>query len=380
MSVYKPAKSRFYHYDFVHKGRRVHGSTGVETRRRAEAVERKVREELAEGRLDDAAQMTIDTAAAKWWAEKGEGLRSASDRDRQLAVVMSLLGPKTRLAEIDTKKVGDAIQRRRNMTFTRGTTTRRPSNATVNRDVIDALRPILRRARKAWGAKGLPDIDWGELRLTEPKPKPKEFTDGEFEALLAATQHYWHDLIRFVACYGPRISEAFFPLSALDVADRNNARVILRARKGDDDHVIPLLPNDADMLAARAGRARAAGLDTVWFRELSTRGGKLVALKPSGAVRRLSEAMTDAGVRASKGMRGSHDLRRNSAMKILRATGNLRVAQKLLGHASIVSTLVYAHAVEEDVKAGLAALSRNSPEPEAGDAKIRETDQPSKAS
>ncbi len=38
MSVYKPARSRFWQYDFVQNGRRFHGSTGQETRRAAEAV------------------------------------------------------------------------------------------------------------------------------------------------------------------------------------------------------------------------------------------------------------------------------------------------------------------------------------------------------
>ena len=365
MSVYKPAKSRFWHYDFVHKGRRVHGSTGVETRRAADAVERKVRLQLADGSLDDAAQMPLDIAAGRWWDEKGSGLASASERDRQIAVLITLLGPKTRLVDIDTKMVSAAIQKRRKMPYRRGGAGKGkptlPSNATVNRDMIDALRPILRRAKKSWGAKGLPEIDWGELRLPEPKPKPKEFSSAEFDAVLAAVRPYWHDLIRFCAKYGVRIGEAFFPLSALDIDDRQNARVILRDRKGQDDHVIPLLPADAAMFAARAGRARAAKLDTVWFREL--KNGKLVALSYGGAVSRLSAAMTATGLRESKGMRGSHDLRRHSAMQILRATGNMRLTQKLLGHASIQSTMVYAHALEDDVKAGLVALSRNSPEP-----------------
>jgi len=46
---------------------------------------------------------------------------------------------------------------------------------------------------------------------------------------------------------------------------------------------------------------------------------------------------------------------------ILRETGNLRLAQRLLGHADIKLIMVYAHAIEDDVKAALAALSRNSP-------------------
>lgn len=307
--------------------------------------------------------MTLDAAAAKWWAEKGEGLRSSEDRDRQIAMLVTIIGGKTRLAEIDTKKVGDAIQKRRKMPYRKGGKgeVTLPSNATVNRDMIDALRPILRRARRSWGAKGLPEIDWGELRLPEPKPKPKELVGDELDQVLSKLRPYWHDLVRFCARYGPRIGEAFFPLSALDIEDRDNARIVLRDRKGGDDHIIPLLPEDAAMFAARAGRARAADLDTVWFRE--EKSGKLKALKPGGAIGALSTAMTETGLREAKGMRGSHDLRRSSAMKFLRATKNLAATQKLLGHVSIQSTLVYAHALEDDVKQGLAAVSRKNPEP-----------------
>ena len=77
MSVYKPAKSPYFHFDFVLKGRRFHGSTGVETRRAAEGIERARRIEAAEGRLDDAAPLSIDQAAGKWWAERGKRVSPA---------------------------------------------------------------------------------------------------------------------------------------------------------------------------------------------------------------------------------------------------------------------------------------------------------------
>ena len=67
--------------------------------------------------------------------------------------------------------------------------------------------------------------------------------------------------------------------------------------------------------------------------------------------------MTDSGLRASKGARGSHDFRHHAGMQVLRRTGNLRAAQRLLGHASITSTLVYAHAQEDDLRAALDAVS-----------------------
>lgn len=152
------------------------------------------------------------------------------------------------------------------------------------------------------------------------------------------------------------------------MADPNNARVRLRERKGDDDHTIPILSEDAAMLAARISRARAAKLDTVWFREMKpTKFGKpkLRALKYGGAAIAMRRAMTRSGLREAKGMRGAHDFRHHTGMAALRATGNIRMAQRLLGHADIKSTMVYAHAVEDDVRAALEAMHTDDPRDEA---------------
>jgi len=120
------------------------------------------------------------------------------------------------------------------------------------------------------------------------------------------------------------------------------------------------------MLAARAGRAREAGLTTVWYREmkpLKFEAPRLRALITAGAAIALRRAMTRSGLREAKGMHGAHDLRHHAGMTMLRATGSLRLAQRLSGRADIKSTMVYARAIEDDVRAGLAAVSLNSPEP-----------------
>src|SRR5688572_9254067 len=100
MSVYRPKKSPFWHYDFVVKGQRFHGSTGCETRRAAEACERRLRQERAEHgaayvqqQLDTTApEMSVDVAIERWWLDIGERLDSAVDRERQLALWIKLLG------------------------------------------------------------------------------------------------------------------------------------------------------------------------------------------------------------------------------------------------------------------------------------------------
>lgn len=361
MSVYKPQKSPYFQYDFQIKGRRFHGSTGVETRRAAEEVERRIRRQAALGELDDASQMTIDQAADRWWDEHGATLKGGDRLEARIERVVKLIGPATPLREITTKVVARAIEKRRGQTrvHTRAEGAREylPTDSTVNRDMIDTLRPILNRARRTWEAR-LPEIDWAALRKAEPKPKPTEFAGDDYERMLAKVLPHWHPMIDFSKRYGVRLAELFFGFDDLDVTKLDNARVKLRDRKGGDQHVIPLLPEDAAAMAARLGRARAAGLKTVWFREkkLPGPGGKVI-LKPltyGGLEIAVRRAMTRSGLRASKGMKGIHATRHHAAMATLRKTKNIRVAQLLLGHADIKSTMVYAHAIEDDVRQALA--------------------------
>jgi hypothetical protein len=61
MSVYKKAKSPYWHFDFWVKGNRFHGSTGTTSKRDAEVVERRERQ-AAVFAQPDAARMTLDIA------------------------------------------------------------------------------------------------------------------------------------------------------------------------------------------------------------------------------------------------------------------------------------------------------------------------------
>lgn len=307
--------------------------------------------------------MTLDQAASRWWDEHGETLKGGDRLEARVERVVTLIGPTTPIREITTKVVARAIERRRGQTRVHSKAVDakkyRPSDSTVNRDMIDTLRPILNRARRTWEAK-LPEIDWAALRRTEPKPKPTEFSGDDYERMLAQVRPHWHPMIDFARKYGVRLAELFFGLDDLDVSQPDNARVRLRERKGDDDHIIPLLPDDAAQMAARLGRARAAKLATVWFREKRIKGPgakiKLTPLTYGGLEIAVRRAMVRSGLREAKGMRGIHAARHHAAMQTLRKTKNLRVAQRLLGHADIKSTMVYAHAIEDDVRQALAEI------------------------
>lgn len=53
-----------------------------------------------------------------------------------------------------------------------------------------------------------------------------------------------------------------------------------------------------------------------------------------------------------------HDTRHTAATRLVRATGNLKMAQHLLGHSSVTTTTRYAHVTHEDLRAGLEAAAR----------------------
>lgn len=313
--------------------------------------------------------MPLDHAAGRWWDEHGRTLKGGDRLESRIERVVTLIGPATPIREITTKVIARAIERRRGQARTHskaaGARKYLPSDSTVNRDMIDTLRPILNRARRTWEAH-LPEIDWAALRRAEPKPRPTEFAGDDYERMLAEVRPHWHPMIDFARKYGVRLAELFFGLDDLDVSDPENARVKLRERKGGDEHVIPLLAEDAALMAARLGRARAAGLKSVWFREkrLPGPGGKLKlkALTYGGLEIAVRRAMTRSGLRDSKGMRGIHAARHHAAMQTLRKTKNLRVAQLLLGHADIKSTMVYAHAIEDDVRNALTEVHSGSTE------------------
>ena len=65
--------------------------------------------------------------------------------------------------------------------------------------------------------------------------------------------------------------------------------------------------------------------------------------------RRFAEAGVDKPVHP-------HALRHSFATELLRRTGNLRLVQKALGHASVTSTQVYTHILAEDVRDAVADL------------------------
>lgn len=371
-------------YDFIIDGRRFHGATGQATRKGAEAYEARRRREIAEGK-DERALITLDIAAGRWWRDVARHNRTAETIDKRIKTVLRLIGKDTPIEEIKSATVLDAIQKRRdentvNASADAGAAKRKRrgdmvvvkkvSNSTVNRDVIDTLRPILRHAEEVYEL-ALPRIPWRKLRLKEPPPVVQEYSHAQIKTWSDELGDTERVFLAIALTYGPRLGELFFPPSSLQLDNPSNPRLMLGRYKGRDWresrkdgslHEVPLLPHHARVLAALASRAAAAKLDVIWFDE--TPRGDLIEITYWGMASRLRRAAQRAGLGDVK--RLLHGMRHHAGTQLLRETNNLVVAQRTLGHRQIATTTRYAHANDEDVRAGLAAVSRLGPDDTPG--------------
>lgn len=338
MSLFK--RGHVWHYEFEINGKRYRGTTRQTEKAKARLVEQRQRDRITLGAEEGT--VTLKDASVAWWNARGQHLRSESTVSKRLEILRRCMDFSLPANQIDTPHVADAMSKRRGEKTHNG---RLPTASTVNRDIIDTLRPVLNYARRIMKVRGMAEIDWKALRLREPKSRVREFTAAEIAAIRARLPAHHLAVFDFISLYGVRLREAWFPLHCLDVEGR---RVSLRQRKGGDWHSIPLDEAWARDLAARAGRASRARLRYVWFWEEP--GGAIHELQPASFQKYMKGVLTELGIADA---RPAHDLRHHAATQYVRRTGSLAGAKRLLGHENIATTARYAHASEQDVRDGL---------------------------
>lgn len=339
MSVYK--RGDVWFYDFTVNGKRYRYSTGARSKEAALKIERRERDAAAVGSVS---QRTLKEVAELWFEARVAGRKSAVTTAHRLKILMRHIDGGLRVSDIGPSHVTDAINSRRLEPVTRNRvqTKALPSAATANRDIIDTtLRPILRYAREAL-EQPVRHIEWKRLRLQEPRERVTLFTDDQITAREAKLPHWHRPIGRFIRRYGVRLREAFFTLDAVH-DDGINLDIYTRERKN-GPHIVSLTPSDAAEMRARIGRARAAGIDTPWFREM-----------PDGTLqpihwRAYQSAAASANRRAGIKARPAHDDRHHAGTTLLRKSGNLAAVKALLGHEDVKSTLRYAHTSQDDLR------------------------------
>ena len=201
------------------------------------------------------------------------------------------------------------------------------------------------------------------IRLRGPgasRPLPKTLSEAEVSAMLAAAAPgegagpkalRRHCMIQLLYAAGLRASElADLPVSAA----RGDPRMLLVRGKGGKERMAPLSPPAraalADWLAARDGaeaaRVAAGGAASPWLFPSRGKSGRLTRARLWQLVKELAAAAGIDPARVSP-----HGLRHAFATHLLANGADLRAIQRMLGHADLSTTEIYAHVLDARLKA-----------------------------
>lgn len=358
MSIYRPANSPYFHFDFQFRGERFTGTTKCRSKTAARRFEDQEKHRIATGERSRPA-LTLDEGFGLWWAEKGAFHKSADSAKRQMKRLLAELGKSSLMANIGEREFQAFIARRR------GNTARNKkslvSNATVNREI--------ELARRVWRYVGkhhdVSEIEWGALLLTEPKVRVRELAEDEEDRLFAALPSDLAAVAEFAMLSGQRRTAVITLLWSKVDLSAGRAAVRMKTESGADGwHSFPLTPRMAAIIANRP-RVCAQVFTYECERAAPPRGdrprrvkGERYPFSPNGWRRKWKRALEQAEIEDFR----FHDLRHTAGSRVTRSS-NLVVAQKLLGHTRIETTARYAHAHEEDVRTALLkAQSRKIPE------------------
>jgi len=350
MSLYKPAKSRFWHYDFRFNHCRFHGSTGCASKRDAERFQAEVRRKAALGEKTKP-QLSLDLACGAWWSAKGQHLRSHKTVEYQLANLTEGLGKSRPLQDLTLLDIDGYISRRRADV----------ASASVNRE-IELLRAVVRWCSRRYDA---PEIEWQELWLKEAAPQTRTLSPEEEDRLFAALPASIMPIVEFALISGQRRAEVVtMRWSDVDLA---KARATVSV-KGGARHTFPLSPRLVAIIGNQP-KVCPQVFTYVCERPAPIRKDRVLRVKGQrypfsrqGWDRKWRRALKAAGVENFR----FHDLRHTALTRL----GNIETAFELAGHSDIRTTKRYFHTAEERVReAMIAAESRNSPEPDIEDRK-----------
>lgn len=364
MSVYKEykkdpttgeraLKSPYYQFDFVltidGQRRRFHGSTGETTKVRAkkfeDAEKRRVRDE---GPND---HMTLGEACLRYHEEVIQGKASEIDELIAMKHCCRLIGSERRLITLTTDDFAIAVRKRAGETKGKKTP-KLIAPATVNRQIVEIMRKVMRRAKRSWRVRiDLDTFAWSEIRLKEPKERIREFIGDEADRFWDALRPDYAPFIWFLLSRGLRVNSVID--MTMDNLDEPQGRIQIWI-KGEGLTWVPVTREQMQVILQEAAKAPGKA---IWSYEMQRHPhrGKRKAISYESLKRTMGTTLKHAGIVDFK----IHDMRHDFASKLLRSTRDLALVQKALRHADISSTVRYAHVLDDDVRDGLESLQNS---------------------
>lgn len=333
----KDKRSPYYQYDFKRNKQRFYGSTGCTSKRKAQEYINGLLDQIAAGTFNKP-QITLDHACLAYWRDKGQHEKAARTTEYQLANLCSIIGKNRLLSNISLQDFRDYIATRRADV----------SNASVNRE-WQLARRVWRHLQSDFATS---TIDWGQLTLLEPRERVRELTAEEEARLFEKLPDSLAPLIEFAILSGQRKS-AIVGLRWDRINWRDGEATI--RNKGGGKHTFPLSPAMVHLILEQP---QVDGCPYVFTYECerpapkrkdrpARRKGERYPFTVSGWNRKWLKAKREAGLDDFR----FHDLRHTTATRIMRRSGNLKAAGRLLGHTDIRTTSRYAHVGTEDLRA-----------------------------
>ena len=227
--------------------------------------------------------------------------------------------------------------------------------------------------------------DLAPARARRQPRLPVVLSRDEVQLLLAEMDGIYHLMARIMYGGGLRLME-LLRLRVQDI-DFGNGYITVRAGKGDKDRTTLLPQSVRDELARHLERVKhlfdrdvSEGAANVWLPGSLAKKypnapkswewqyvfpSKSLSKDPeSGEIRRhhvnesgLQKAIRSAAKRAGINKRvTSHTLRHSFATHLLETGTNIRVVQKLLGHADVKTTEIYTHVLQQNLGAVISPL------------------------
>lgn len=288
--------------------------------------------------------------AQGYWSQHGLHQKSAPWIEATLARVCEGLGSRRQLRHIGIEDIGRYLGQRRLSV----------GPATANRD-LTILRAVYRFAVKRLRADVGEMPDWPALRQTEPAPRRRTLREPERVKLFGQLPVDLTPVLAFSILTGARITS----VRELRWSDIDAGTITFRSvksRRSGETHTLPRTAAIDDILQRLAGQ-HAQFVFTYQCRKSrgKRKAGERYPFSRDGWRKGWAKAVEAAGLADVV----FHDSRRTAGAELLRATGNLRLVQRLLGHADIATTAkVYTPLLMDDLAAGMARLPRSVPEKE----------------
>ena len=209
------------------------------------------------------------------------------------------------------------------------------SNATINRELV-ILSSVITKC-KTWGYKTA-DVQPCKFKLKEPAENIKYLDSWETaEKIIAEAPSHLKPII-YTALYTGMRRGNILALKWDDLDFKNNLiniRVKDRMKDGGKNLSIPMIDKLKTILQAQPK------INEYVF---NYNGSPITDIKHSWRT-----TLKNAGLPYTN----FHTLRHTAATWILKKTGNLKLTQQILGHASIQTTLKYAHVLDAEKRAAL---------------------------